>query len=452
MSQQGAERPIDNSAAPIRDQAGQVVGVVLVFRDAGKRRDEARRHEELLARETAVRQQAEAASRMKDEFLAMLSHELRTPLSAIAGWVHLLRQADLPPEQTAHGLAVIERNVRAQVQLISDLLDVSRIASGKLRLDIEPVDVASVVEASLESVRLAAVAKGISVCLHLEPGVGSIHGDADRLQQVVWNVLQNAIKFTPGGGHVEIELHADGSLVQITVTDSGVGIAPALLPHLFERFWQADGSLTRRHGGLGLGLTLVRQLVELHGGTVQADSPGEGKGTTITIRLPRQAAPVEPAPPPVEHDAPQASEPPWSVRRELDGVRVLLVDDDGDTRELLRIVLQRYGAEVDDAASADEALERLCRRVPDVLISDISMPGQDGYSLIRKLRALPEAAGGRVPALALTALARQDDMERALQEGFQMHLTKPIRPPVLSAAVARVLGREPPAREPPAAA
>ncbi|MGK4002843.1 ATP-binding protein [Sorangium sp. So ce1036] len=443
-SRRGTERPIEDSAAPIRDEGGKVVGVVLVFRDAGKHRDEARRREELLAREKAVRQQAEAASRMKDEFLAMLSHELRTPLGAISGWVHLLRQAELPPDQAAHGLAVIDRNVRAQTQLIGDLLDASRISSGKLSLDIEPVDIGSVVEAAMESVRLAAVAKGISVRLRPGPGVGFVHGDADRLQQVVWNVLQNAIKFTPGGGRVEIDLRAEGSLVQIAVTDSGVGVAPELLPHLFERFRQADSSITRRHGGLGLGLTLVRQLVELHGGTVQADSPGEGEGTTITIRLPRRAAPVEAAPPLAERDAPRTSEPPRSIRRELDGVRVLLVDDDGDSRELLRLVLQRCGAEVDDVASADEALERLRLCVPDVLISDISMPGQDGYSLIRRLRALPEAQGGRVPALALTALARRDDMERALREGFQVHLTKPVRPPALSAAVARVLGREPP--------
>lgn len=439
VSRQGFERPVEDSAAPIRDDKGDVGGVVLVFRDASGRREQDRQAEALLAREKAVREQAQLANRIKDEFLATLSHELRTPLSAITGWVELLQHANLPPEQAARGLEVIKRNVRAQTQLINDLLDVSRILSGKLSIESKPVNLIAVIAAALDSVQLAASAKGISLRTHLNADASMVQGDPTRLQQILWNVLQNAIKFTPSGGWVDVRLQLDGKSIQLSVSDNGVGIAPEFLPHLFERFRQADSTTTRRHGGLGLGLALVRELTELHGGLVVADSPGVGKGTTITIWLPQRTAPL--AGRSVQSSPSRISDPTLGRQNRLTGLVILLVEDDDDSREIVSMLLQSYGAEVAEARSAAEAMEQLRRSVPDIVVSDIGLPDEDGFSLIRKIRALPPEVGGLVPALALTAFARNVDSERAIQEGFQMHLAKPAAPQELIDTIARLVGR-----------
>ena len=439
ISRPGFERPIEDSAAPIRDNQGSLIGVVLVFRDASGRREQDRQAEALLAREKAVREQAQLANRIKDEFLATLSHELRTPLSAITGWVELLQHANLPPEQAAHGLEVIKRNVRAQTQLINDLLDVSRILSGKLSIESKSVNLIQVIAAALDSVQLAASAKGVSLRTHLNADASQVQGDPTRLQQILWNVLHNAIKFTPTGGWVDVRLELDGKSVQITVTDNGVGIESEFLPHLFERFRQADSTTTRRHGGLGLGLALVRELTELHGGLVVADSPGIGKGTTITIWLPQRTAPL--AGRSIHSSPSRISEPTLVRQNRLTGLITLLVEDDDDSREIVAMLLTSYGAEVIEARSAAEAMQQLTRSVPDVLVSDIGLPDEDGFSLIRSVRALPPEKGGAIPALALTAFARNVDSERALQEGFQLHLAKPAAPQELVDTIARLVGR-----------
>jgi len=439
ISRPGFERPIEDSAAPIRDDQGSIIGVVLVFRDASGRREQDRQAEALLAREKAVREQAQLANRIKDEFLATLSHELRTPLSAITGWVELLQHANLPTEQAAHGLEVIKRNVRAQTQLINDLLDVSRILSGKLSIESKSVNLIQVIAAALDSVQLAASAKGVSLRTHLNADASQVQGDPTRLQQILWNVLHNAIKFTPTGGWVDVRLELDGKSVQITVTDNGVGIDSEFLPHLFERFRQADSTTTRRHGGLGLGLALVRELTELHGGLVVADSPGIGKGTTITIWLPQRTAPL--AGRSIQSSPSRISEPTLLRQNRLNGLITLLVEDDDDSREIVAMLLSSYGAEVIEARSAAEAMQLLTRSVPDVLVSDIGLPDEDGFSLIRSVRALPPDRGGTVPALALTAFARNVDSERALQEGFQLHLAKPAAPQELVDTIARLVGR-----------
>lgn len=439
ISRPGFERPIEDSAAPIRDNHGSLIGVVLVFRDASGRREQDRQAEALLSREKAVREQAQLANRIKDEFLATLSHELRTPLSAITGWVELLQHANLPPEQAAHGLEVIKRNVRAQTQLINDLLDVSRILSGKLSIESKSVNLIQVIAAALDSVQLAASAKGVSLRTHLNADASQVQGDPTRLQQILWNVLHNAIKFTPAGGWVDVRLELDGKSVQITVTDNGVGIESEFLPHLFERFRQADSTTTRRHGGLGLGLALVRELTELHGGLVVADSPGIGKGTTITIWLPQRTAPL--AGRSIQSSPSRISEPTLVRQNRLTGLITLLVEDDDDSREIVAMLLASYGAEVIEARSAAEAMLQLTRSVPDVLVSDIGLPDEDGFSLIRAVRALPPEKGGAVPALALTAFARNVDSERALKEGFQLHLAKPAAPQELVDTIARLVGR-----------
>ncbi|MBW4491621.1 MAG: response regulator [Oscillatoria princeps RMCB-10] len=380
---------------------------------------------------------AEEANRMKDEFLAILSHELRTPLSAMFGWVRLLRCSQLDEATSARALEAIERNARAQTQLIEDLLDVSRIIRGKLQLNAGPVDLVRVIEAATDTVEQAAEAKEIALNLRLDQTVGPIAGDADRLQQVVWNLLSNAIKFTPEGGRVDLRLERAGSAVEIQVSDTGKGIGPDFLPFVFERFRQADSS-TRAYSGLGLGLAIVRNLVELHGGSVSAYSAGLGLGATFTVRLPVRAVSFgdvtfEPVSGPVEGVSPPDSAPL------LEGLRVLVVDDEADARELVGTVLEQYGAEVTLAASAIEALEALDRHGADVMVSDIGMPEEDGYSLIRKIRM---RSAEQMPAVALTAYAQEKDQQQALSAGFQIHLSKPVDPVGLVAAVARVTGRQ----------
>jgi PAS domain S-box-containing protein len=382
----------------------------------------AQEREGLLAAERAARLEAEQASTMKDEFLSTLSHELRTPLSAILGWAHLLQSGPCDAEETASGLDTIARNARAQSKLIDDLLDMSRIVSGKVRLDVQPTDLNTILEATIDATRPSADAKQITLRKVIDPQAGAVIGDPNRLQQVVWNLLSNAVKFTPKGGSVDVALSRVDSQVQISVSDTGVGIDPEFLPHVFDRFRQADASMSRAHGGLGLGLAIVRHLVELHGGSVHAASPGPAQGSTFLVRLP-VAATVEALD---GGDAPAVT--PEQLDRswvDLAGVRVLVVDDDADTRRIIRQLLERHDAEVRTAANADEALQALAEQPPDALVSDIGMPGADGYQLIARVRELPADAGGQVPALALTAFARSQDRTRALMAGYQAHVAKP---------------------------
>jgi PAS domain S-box-containing protein len=406
-----------------------------------ERRNAERARAELLTRERAARAEAEEANRLKDEFLATLSHELRTPLTAILGWARLLQTNDFDQAVMTRALETIERNARAQNQLIDDLLDTSRIITGKLRLDVRSVDLADVITAAADAVRPAADAKAIRLQTLLDPQAGPVSGDPDRLQQVVWNLLSNAIKFTPKGGRVQVRLERVNSHVEIIVSDNGMGIAPEFLPHVFDRFRQADQATTRTHGGLGLGLSIVRQLVELHGGTVSVESEGEGLGTTFKLNLPLLAVRQEPTgEPPRIHPTARVAVP-LACPPELEGLRVLVVDDESDTRELLEAVLSSCGARVTPTASVAEALEHIGREQFDVLVTDIGMPGEDGYSLIEKVRMLPAERGGTLPAAALTAYARMEDRVRALRSGFQIHVPKPVDPTELITVVANLAGR-----------
>jgi signal transduction histidine kinase/DNA-binding response OmpR family regulator len=385
--------------------------------------------ESVLARQRVdgLRQAAERANRAKDEFLSTLSHELRTPLNAILGWARLLRAGSIPAEQSARALETIERNARVQARLVEDMLDLSRIEQGKLVLSVGPLEMVRVVEAAIDSLRPAADAKQI----RLQPVLDShatIVGDADRLQQVVWNLLSNAIKFTPRGGRVQVQLRRERSHVEVTIGDNGQGIEPEFLPHVFDRFRQGDQSFTRHAGGLGLGLAIVRSLVELHGGEVSAHSDGKDRGATFIVRLP--VAPLRAdAPRESKHSSGRLSEPPtFDAPESLRGLRVLVVDDEAETRELMQFVIEQCGASVSTAGSVAEGMRALTESRFDLLISDIGMPGEDGYAFIRKVRELPAEACGRIPALALTAYARVEDRTAALRAGFNMHLTKPIDP------------------------
>ena len=398
----------------------------------------------LLVREQEARKQAEEANRIKDEFLATLSHELRTPLNAILGWAQVLRTGKVDEDTTARALEAVERNARAQAQLISDLLDVSRIITGKLRLELKPVEIPRIIDAALDSVRPAADAKGIRIRVTLDRssgGIGPLVGDPDRLQQVVWNLLSNAIKFTPQGGSVEVRLGQKEGQAEIAVQDTGAGIRPDFVPYVFDRFRQAESSTTRQHGGLGLGLSIVRHMVELHGGTVMVESPGEGQGSIFTVRLPIRLG-VEAVPLTERRQLSSEDLPDVVSSRILTGLRVLVVDDEADTRDLLVTALEQCGAQVTAVPNVPDALASLDRGLPDVLLSDIGVPGEDGYSLIRKLRARSAELGGNVPAAALTAYARSEDRIRALSAGFQAHLAKPIDPAELVATIAALAGRQ----------
>jgi len=366
------------------------------------------------------------ANRAKDEFLAVLSHELRSPLNAILWWSFLLGEGHLDPT-TRRAVEVIQRNAKMQAGMVGDLLDVSRAITGKLRLDLRPIALDPVIHAAIDSVRPAADAKGTVLVAAIDPDLGLVSGDPGRLQQVVWNLVSNAIKFTPRGGRVEVGLARVGDSLELSVRDDGVGIKPAFLPRMFERFWQADSSTTRAHGGLGIGLAVVRHLVEMHGGTVRAESEGEGQGATFTVRLPLVSAAVD-SPRPVEE----------SAAPRLQGFKVLVVDDDQDTCEGVGAVLKRAGAEVRTCLSASHALTAMDSWVPDILVCDIGMPGEDGYSLIRKIRARNAEEGGRVAAVALTAFGHTEDRMKALSAGFQLHVGKPIEPRQLVSVVASV--------------
>lgn len=387
----------------------------------------------LLDSERAARREAERANSFKDSFLATLSHELRTPLSAITGWVHILRKkygAGHP--DLLKGVDVIERSTRTQARLIGDLLDMSRISSGKLRLDMKPVDPAGCVRAAHDLMLPNAQAAGLTLTAELEPA-GLVLGDADRLQQIVWNLLANSVKFTPRGGAVTVRLSQSESTAVITVCDTGVGIQTEFLPHIFKRFRQADGSITRSFGGLGLGLSIVHHLVELHGGSVSAESAGSGAGATFRVTLPLHHAPV------TDPVKPRAAAPMDRSAPDLSGQTVLVVDDDPDTRELLKRVIEECGAEVHTAPDAYAAMHFIERRMPDVLCSDIGMPGMDGYELVRWVRARPSQRQGRVPAIAMTAFARPEDETRSLESGFDLHLSKPVEPGQVLAAIGELL-------------
>jgi signal transduction histidine kinase/CheY-like chemotaxis protein len=365
------------------------------------------------------------ANRLKDEFLATLSHELRTPLNAILGWIRIVRSADLPPKTRTRALESIERNAGLQARLIEDLLEVSRIVTGKLHLQTSRTDLAAIVDAAVEIVQPAASAKNIAITTTIDQRPAMTNGDPDRLQQVIWNLLSNAVKFTPPGGRVAVQLGRDHDYL-LSVSDNGLGIDPAMLPQMFQPFRQIDASPTREQGGLGLGLAIVRQLVELHGGTVSARSQGVGTGATFEVRLPS----VLPAEEPKRLDRRQAPAPMASAARShlLSGVNVLVVDDEEDARELLKTVLESYGAAVTTAASAPEAMSEFDRSAPHVIVSDIGMPLEDGFSLVRRVREKPVHEGGEVPAIALTAYASAADREAALAAGYQAHVAKPFEP------------------------
>lgn len=386
--------------------------------------------------------EAQQANRLKDEFLATLSHEMRTPLNAILGWASLLRSGKLAGERQAQALDAILRNAHAQAELVSDVLDVSRIITGKLRLDLEALEIGSVVDGVVESLQPAAHAKDIALGQSCDRPAATLIADRVRLQQIVWNLVSNAIKFTPGGGRVTIDIRVVGSTLDLVVQDSGVGIHPDFLPHVFDRFRQADSSTTRQHGGLGLGLAIVRHLVELHGGTVSADSAGEGRGATFTVRLPlgRDAQLHDIA---SKGDTPSGEEAvqPATDGRMLSGLGVLVVDDDTDARDLLKTTLEQAGANVRVAASAPEALDLFTQRIPDLLVSDVGMPIIDGCALMRDIRCLPEREGGKVTAVAVTAYARATDRERALAAGFDMFFAKPFLVSEFLGALAALVGR-----------
>ncbi|MEZ0264292.1 MAG: ATP-binding protein, partial [Phycisphaerae bacterium] len=429
------------TVSPVKDASGRIIGVSKIARDVTELKRAMDERERLLAAERAARAEAERVSLMKDEFLATLSHELRTPLNAILGWAQILRAQPITDPDVDEGLTVIERNTRVQAQLIEDLLDMSRITSGKLRLDVQRVDLSDVVKAAVASVRQSAEARDIRLQIVLDPMAGPVRGDPNRLQQCFWNLLSNAIKFTPKGGRVQVALERVNSHLEVCVTDNGQGIRPEFLPHVFERFRQADASTTRRHGGLGLGLSIVKHLVELHGGRVEARSEGEGKGATFCIELPLMVA--DPAAPAGARQHPRgAPQAPMPMEHpSLDGVTVLAVDDEPDARNLLRRILEECGARVVLAASADEGLAAVRRERPNMIVSDIGMPGEDGYAFIRKVRQLSADEGGRTPAAAFTAFARAEDRMRALRAGFQTHVAKPVDAAELTAVVASLATR-----------
>ena len=395
----------------------------------------------LLESERAARADAERASAMKDEFLATLSHELRTPLSAILGWAQVLRLRSIGEAELKQGLQTIERNARAQAQLIEDLLDMSRITSGKLRLDVQMLEPLTFVEAAINTLRPAVEAKGLRLETVLAGNAGRVAGDAARLQQVVWNLLSNAVKFTPTDGCVRVALRRTHAHVEISISDTGVGIKPEFLPYVFDRFRQADASTTRMFGGLGLGLSIVKRLIELHGGTVEARSAGEGTGATFVIRLPVARSGVSTAGTVLVDRKDAAANAFDFEHAHLDGIQILVVDDEADTRELVARVLTECNATVITSANAHEALDRFEEQVPDVLISDIGMPGMDGYELLKHIRARSADRGGRTPAIALTAFARSEDRTRALRAGFLVHLPKPVEPSELVATVASLACR-----------
>jgi PAS domain S-box-containing protein len=442
-------RPIDGKVAWLEERSQVVtdpesgetrlVGLVM---DITERKMIEQRRERTLEAERAAREEALRVSRMKDEFLATLSHELRTPLNAILGWSQILNRGPHASDEARQGLGAIERNARLQTQLIEDLLDMSRIISGRIRLDVQRLELADVVASVAQSVRPQASARGVRLITVLDPSAGLVAGDAGRLQQVVWNLLSNAIKFTPRGGKVQVVLERVNSHLELSVADTGEGIAPEFLPHVFERFRQADASTTRTHSGLGLGLSIVKHLVELHGGTVRVESAGRGHGSTFTVALPLAATglPSGIANADRQHPRIPSAEPIRIDTPSLAGLSIVVLDDDPDSCEVVqRILAGTGGAAVVTACTAAEALAAIEKSPPDVVVSDIGMPHEDGYEFIRKVRALPPERGGLAPAVALTAFARSEDRQRALLAGYQMHVAKPVDPSELITVCASVV-------------
>jgi signal transduction histidine kinase/CheY-like chemotaxis protein len=418
--------------APLRD-GDEVVGTITIIEDVSERVATERELRAQIVSSEAARRTAETASRVKDEFLATLSHEIRTPLNAVLGWTRILKSRDVDKATMNRAIEVIDRNAAAQLTLVSDLLDMSRIAAGKLRMNVTSVDLEPVAMAAMDVIRPAADAKNVRIVTRLET-VPPVSGDVDRLSQVIWNLLSNAVKFTDPGGTVTIGLEADGGHVRLVVSDTGQGIDPGFLPHVFERFKQADPSASRRHGGLGLGLALVRELVELHGGTVTVASDGRGQGTTFTVTL-RAIIDGFVALEPRRGDLAAGG-------ASLSGVRVLVVEDERDAREIIAQSVQEFGAEVAAVASVPEALDYLRHQtpatIPHIIVTDIGMPGQDGFALLAEVRNLPREQGGEVPAIAVTAYATATDRQRTMDAGFKLHLDKPVTPMALAAAIARV--------------
>src|SRR5262245_54538412 len=415
------------TVSPICDSKGNIVGASKIARDITEKK-------RIEVREREAKQRAEALSRSKDEFIATVSHELRTPMTAILGWVRMLASGQLKPDAQKKAFEVIERNARSQAQLIEDLLDMSRIISGKLKLTMSRVDLSTLIAAVVESHRPTAEIKSIRVRTVIDPAVTYVVGDEERLRQVLWNLLSNALKFTPSGGHVQVSLDRAESLARISVVDDGIGIKPEFLPHVFDRFSQADSSITRFHGGLGMGLSIVKSIVELHGGEVSVSSAGEGKGATFTVMLPL----VTRASRRQEEGTETLLDEPLMYSRDLVGLKLLVVDDEPDTCDMLSFLLERCGAEVRTANSAIEALEQLKTWSPNVLICDIGMPAIDGYELIRRIRSDETLRSTHIPAVALTALARIEDRVKALSAGYQMHVAKPIEPVELVSMIASV--------------
>jgi PAS domain S-box-containing protein len=437
----GQERAIDDSAAPIRNGDGSLAGCVLVFRDITERRQETKRAqneiERLLSNERKARAEVERTNRMKDEFLATLSHELRTPLNAILGFSQIIEKNPGDVKTVKEGVQIITRNAKIQVDLISDLLDMSRIVSGKLRLDVREVNLVDVVNGGLDAIRHSAQAKGIHIECNLPRIAPVSRGDEGRLQQVVWNLLSNAVKFTPKHGRITVTLRSEGSNATIMVHDTGIGIRREMLPYLFERFRQADSSASRDHAGLGIGLAIVKHLVELHGGSVYAESQGEGSGATFTVELPLAGSPAL-----SDHDEPAAERLATAEVEDddvdLEGLEVLAIDDQIDSRMFLTRILEEHHARVFNASSAREGLFVLQKHKPNIVLCDIGMPGVDGYQFIRTMRE----SGDHTPALAVTAFARPEDRLRALRAGYQGHITKPINPAELLATIAVFTGQD----------
>ena len=423
------------------DKSGQLESILSLVLDVTARNLAEEEKAQLLIREQEARKEAEEANRTKDEFLATVSHELRTPLASILGWARLLGSDMVERAKYPQVFETIARNAKSQAQLIDDLLDVSRIVTGKLRLEVRPLELKPIIEATIETVRPAATAKEIDLTLDLDEHVGAVSGDPDRLQQLVWNLLSNAIKFTPKRGKVDIRLGHDGSQAEIVVRDTGQGIRAEFLPHVFERFRQADGTSARKYGGLGLGLAIVRHLTELHGGTVDVESDGEDKGSTFKVTLPLLSKTAEGhVASPIERHS-SGNNGLSDLRPALDGVRILVVDDEADVRDFAVMTFKECGAEAVSASGLVDALKIIDTWRPDVLVADIGMPDEDGYTLIRRVRSLPAERGGRIPAMALTAYARTEDRVRILASGYQIHVAKPVEPVELITAVASLAGR-----------
>ncbi|WP_373528805.1 response regulator [Nostoc sp.] len=424
------------SARAIFGEQNEFLGAIAMLTDITDRKQTAEERDRLLQLEKLARAEAEAANRIKDEFLAVLSHELRSPLNPILGWAKLLQSRKFDETSLKKALETIERNAKLQAQLIEDLLDVSRILQGKLNLNMIPVNLASTIEAAMETVRLAAEAKTIQIETMLDPTIGKVLGDSARLQQVLWNLLSNAVKFTATEGKVNVRLECIDAQAQITVSDTGKGIHPDFIPHVFDYFRQGDSTTTRRFGGLGLGLAIARHLVEMHGGTVWAESPGEEQGAILTIRLPLIKDST-----PIEDDTNADSSTAVPVSSPLMGIQVLIVDDNADTRDFFSFVLEHFGAIVTTATSANEALQALAKSKPDILLSDIGMPEINGYMLIEQVRALEAETGEKqLPAIALTAYAGEINQQQALKAGFQQHIVKPVAPEDLLLAISNLIG------------